>query len=115
MLPPIRTDPGAPALVLRDPGSLPAGLHAPVLALGNFDGVHRGHRGVIERARALGSRLGRPAGVLTFDPHPRRVFRPDAAHFALTPSPLRERLLQLAGAQAVILLTFDGALAGTSA
>lgn len=55
----------------------PAARMGAVVALGNFDGVHRGHRAVIETARRIGRAAGAPAGVLTFEPHPRQLFRPD--------------------------------------
>ena len=51
-------------------------LNGAVVAIGNFDGVHRGHRAVIAAARARANALGRPAGALTFEPHPRSFFRP---------------------------------------
>ncbi|TJV37880.1 MAG: bifunctional riboflavin kinase/FAD synthetase, partial [Mesorhizobium sp.] len=56
---------------------LPAHLRGGVVAIGNFDGVHRGHQAVLERALAEARRRGAPALVLTFEPHPRKVFRPE--------------------------------------
>uniref|UniRef100_UPI0025F6F4C4 adenylyltransferase/cytidyltransferase family protein n=1 Tax=Brevundimonas sp. TaxID=1871086 RepID=UPI0025F6F4C4 len=53
------------------------------VALGNFDGVHRGHRRVIAEARAAADRLGVPCGVVSFDPHPRRFFQPEAVPLRL--------------------------------
>lgn len=103
------------ALVLRDPASLPDRLAHPVLAIGNFDGVHRGHRAVIDRTRALAAVMGRPSGVMTFEPHPISLFRPDDPPFRLTPSPLKEELLAQTGVDLVIVMTFDRAFAGTDA
>jgi riboflavin kinase / FMN adenylyltransferase len=82
-----------------------------VVAIGNFDGVHRGHRAVIgaalERARAL----GRPAAALTFEPHPRIFFRPQEPLFRLTDERAKLRLFAGTGLNGAIVLTFDAALA----
>lgn len=80
-------------------------------ALGNFDGVHRGHQALLAAAREA----GRPFGVVTFEPHPRRFFQPDAPPFRLTTPEEKARLLARAGVERLYLLTFDGALAGMSA
>ena len=66
-----------------DPPALPDDLAKAALAIGNFDGVHRGHLAVIEAAEALAK--GGPAIALTFEPHPRQLFRPDEPLFRLTP------------------------------
>ncbi|MBT9368926.1 bifunctional riboflavin kinase/FAD synthetase [Rhizobium sp. CSW-27] len=86
---------------------LPADLQGGVVAIGNFDGVHRGHRSVLERALALAEQRGVPALVLTFEPHPRTVFRPDQPVFRLTPAPLKARLLAAMGFHSVIEYPFD--------
>src|SRR5262249_52728714 len=91
----------------------PAGkLRGAVLAMGNFEGVHRGHRAVIavavERARAL----GRPAAALTFEPHPRAFFRPHEPLFRLTDEFAKLRLLAATGLDGAIVMKFDGTLAG---
>ena len=80
-------------------------------ALGNFDGVHLGHRAIIAAAR----RPGRPLGVVTFEPHPRRFFQPDAPPFRLTTPEEKARLLAAGGIERLHLLAFDRALAGMSA
>jgi riboflavin kinase / FMN adenylyltransferase len=105
-------------LVVRDgapDGALRGELLGAVVAIGNFDGVHRGHRAVIgvamERARAL----GRPAAVLTFEPHPRAFFHPGEPLFRLTDAAAKLRLLASTGLDGAIVLTFDAALAGLSA
>jgi len=101
-------------LVVRD--SAPAdGLRGAVVAIGNFDGVHRGHRAVIGVAQDLARRLGRPAAVLTFEPHPRAFFNPGEPLFRLTDEAVKLRLLASAGLDGAIVLTFDAALAGLSA
>lgn len=82
-------------------------LKGGVVAIGNFDGVHRGHRAVLDRALELAKSRGVPALVLTFEPHPRTVFKPDAPVFRLTPAPLKARLLEAEGFQSVIEYPFD--------
>ncbi len=86
-----------------------------IVALGNFDGFHRGHQAVVGRAVALAKAQGRPAIVATFDPHPVRWFKPDVPPFRLTSLDQRERLFAEAGADAMLVFRFDGELAGVSA
>ncbi len=89
--------------------------HARVLAIGNFDGVHLGHRALLERLAADARRLGLPAAVMTFEPHPRELFSPDQAPARLTS--LREKLalLESCGIEEVFLLHFSRKLAGLTA
>jgi len=94
---------------------LPEHLRGAVVAIGNFDGIHRGHRAVLDRALAEARRMGRPALALTFEPHPRALFNPDVPLFRLTPAPMKARLLGLLGLDGVVELAFDRALAQTSA
>lgn len=82
------------------------------IALGNFDGLHAGHRAVIESARAAAKRLGVPLGVATFEPPPRRYFQPDAPPFRLMTPRRREIALEALGVDEVHLLRFDAAMAG---
>ncbi|MDH0617056.1 MULTISPECIES: bifunctional riboflavin kinase/FAD synthetase [unclassified Agrobacterium] len=89
----------------REP--LPEALRGGVIAIGNFDGVHRGHRAVLDRALELAEARGVPALVLTFEPHPRSVFRPDTPVFRLTPAPLKARILEAIGFRSVIEYPFD--------
>lgn len=86
---------------------LPEALRGGVVAIGNFDGVHRGHRAVLDRAVELAEARGVPALVLTFEPHPRSVFRPDTPVFRLTPAPLKARILEAIGFRSVIEYPFD--------
>ena len=94
---------------------LPPGFARAVVALGNFDGLHRGHRAVIGEAQRLAAALGLPAGLLSFEPHPRSFFKPDAPLFRLTPAPLKAALACAMGLQGLVELPFNHALAGTSA
>ncbi|WP_377276255.1 bifunctional riboflavin kinase/FAD synthetase [Rhizobium sp. R86522] len=86
---------------------VPAALRGGVVAIGNFDGVHRGHQAVLSRALERAEALGVPALVLTFEPHPRTVFNPDKPVFRLTPPPLRARILEAMGFHSVIEYPFD--------
>ena len=97
----------------RDP--VPAPLRGAIIALGNFDGFHRGHQAVAGEAIAWARSEGRPAIVATFDPHPVRFFKPDVPPFRLTTLEQRQELYLAAGASAMLVFHFDGALAGTSA
>ncbi len=94
---------------------MPEGLHGAVIALGNFDGVHRGHQQVIAQARALAEERGAPLIVATFDPHPVRYFAPDVPPFRLTSLDQRQELFAGLGAAAMLVFQFDTALATTSA
>ncbi|MGX9147774.1 bifunctional riboflavin kinase/FAD synthetase [Mesorhizobium sp. 128a] len=94
---------------------LPAHLRGGVVAIGNFDGVHRGHQAVLDRALAEARRRGVPALVLSFEPHPRKVFRPDMPLFVLTPPSMKARLLSHLGFAALVEQPFTRAFAGLSA
>jgi riboflavin kinase / FMN adenylyltransferase len=99
-----------------DARALDAGpLHGAVVAIGNFDGVHRGHRAVIAAALTRGRALGRKVAALTFTPHPRRFFRPQEPLFNLSSDRDKLRLLAATGLDGAVMMTFDAALAGTSA
>jgi riboflavin kinase/FMN adenylyltransferase len=102
-------------VVVRDDGSGLEGLVRPVVAIGNFDGVHRGHRAVIGTAMQRAEAAHRPAAVLTFEPHPRTFFRPDEPSFHLSSEAAKLRLLAATGLNGAILLTFNAALAGHTA
>jgi riboflavin kinase/FMN adenylyltransferase len=94
-------------IVARDPQAPPPGLEGAVAALGNFDGLHRGHRGVIARAQALAARLSRPCILLTFEPHPADVFAGETVIFRLTPHDAKAAQAARLGLDGMIVLTFD--------
>ena len=98
-------------VIAEDPDRLPSALERPVVAIGNFDGVHRGHQVVIARAQALARSLGRPCAVLTFEPHPANYFAGRPVIFRLTPESSKAVVLARAGLDGMIVLSFDEALA----
>ncbi|HEX8165085.1 MAG TPA: bifunctional riboflavin kinase/FAD synthetase [Beijerinckiaceae bacterium] len=101
--------------VCRDGESVPARLRGAVVAIGNFDGVHRGHRALIAAAVREGRARGAPAAVLTFEPHPRKFFAPDKPLFRLTPEPAKLAILEKLGLDGAFVRRFDAALAATPA
>jgi len=103
------------ALLLPGTDNIPVALKGGVVAIGNFDGVHRGHRAVLDEALGEARRYGVPALVLTFEPHPRAFLRPDRPVFRLTPPPLKRRLLSALGFDAIIEQPFDAAFAARTA
>ncbi|AXB77949.1 bifunctional riboflavin kinase/FAD synthetase [Novosphingobium sp. P6W] len=94
---------------------VPDSLRGAVLALGNFDGFHQGHQAVVGEAIRWARAEGRPAIVATFDPHPVRHFKPDAQPFRLTTLDQRQELFAAAGADAMLVLHFDTAMAAMTA
>ena len=96
---------------LFDGAAVPAGWRGGVVALGNFDGFHRGHQAVVGAALGQARAAGRPALVATFDPHPARAFRPDAPPFALTTTGQKLDLLAAFGVDATVVFPFDAAFA----
>ncbi len=98
-------------VVAVDPEGPPAGLVHPVLAIGNFDGIHRGHKAVIARARARADALACPCAAVTFEPHPSDYFDGPGTIFRLTPSSDKARILEELGLDGMVLLTFDKAMA----
>jgi riboflavin kinase / FMN adenylyltransferase len=90
-------------------------LRGATVAIGNFDGVHRGHKAVIGAALSRARALAKPAAALTFEPHPRAFFDPNEPLFRLTDEAAKLRLLAAAGLDGAIVLTFDAALAKLSA
>ncbi|MGF6430335.1 MULTISPECIES: bifunctional riboflavin kinase/FAD synthetase [Bradyrhizobium] len=101
--------------VIRDNTPASAIPKGAVVAMGNFDGVHLGHRAVIGAALAMGRAHGVPALAVTFEPHPRSFFSPNTPQFRLTDETNKLRLLAATGLAGAVVMTFDKARAGTSA
>jgi riboflavin kinase/FMN adenylyltransferase len=103
------------SFVLDRAAAVPEALRGAVLALGNFDGVHRGHVELARVANAMAAEHGREAAVFTFEPHPRSVFRPDEPVFRLTSPEVKLELLAQAGLARSFVLSFDREVAAVSA
>jgi riboflavin kinase / FMN adenylyltransferase len=101
--------------VCRDGEAVPPALRGAIVAIGNFDGVHRGHRRLIEIAIGEARKCGVPCAVLTFEPHPRTFFTPDKPMFRLTPEPVKLAIFAKLGLDGAFVRRFDAALAGTTA
>jgi riboflavin kinase/FMN adenylyltransferase len=101
-------------IVVRD-NAPDASLRGAVVAIGNFDGVHRGHRAVIAVGHSRAKALGKKAVAMTFEPHPRDFFNPKERVFRLTDESAKLRLLAATGLDGAIVLTFDAALARLTA
>ena len=100
--------------VIRNWRDLAPELRGAAVAVGAFDGVHRGHQAVIASAREAAQRLGVPLGVVSFDPHPRRFFQPDAAPFRLMTADQMAKALEPLGVDRLYLLSFDAEMAALS-
>jgi len=101
--------------IFRQLEEVPYDFGATVLSVGNFDGVHLAHRAVLEQVVGRARELNAKSMVVTFEPHPMRILRPDVAPRMLTPLPLKLRLLEQAGLDAVLVLPFTRDLSLTSA
>ena len=97
--------------IVTDTSKLTADLRGASIAIGNFDGVHRGHQVLIEDARKAGS----PVGVVSFEPHPRRFFQPDAPPFRLSTQAEKARRLERHGVDILYQLPFDATMSGQEA
>src|SRR5919112_3422093 len=103
-----------PFVIARDEPAPPE-LRRATVAIGNFDGIHVGHRKLVARAIAIAGEAGGPSAVLTFEPHPRKYFAPDRPMFRLTPEPVKLGILRRLGLDGVLIRRFDKALADTTA
>jgi riboflavin kinase / FMN adenylyltransferase len=101
--------------IFRHYDDVPDAYRGAVVAVGNFDGVHRGHQALIAEAETLAGERGAPLAVLAFEPHPQEFFRPGAESFRLTPFRTKARLLAGLGVDAMFALPFDAAMAAKSA
>lgn len=100
--------------IYRHIAGLPKMVHGTSVAIGNFDGVHRGHQVVIGEAAQRAQALGTSLSVVTFEPHPRRLFRPDDPPFQLTPLRSKLRRFRAMGIDHLLLIHFDQDMAGVS-
>ena len=101
--------------IIRDPYFIDPADKGAVAAIGNFDGVHLGHRAVIDLARSIATQANAPLGVLTFEPHPRQFFRPEADPFRLMNAAARAHRLEKLHVEKLLELPFNTAMAGLSA
>jgi riboflavin kinase/FMN adenylyltransferase len=98
--------------IVRDYRNPPETAKGAVIALGNFDGVHRGHQALIAEARRVANAAGRPLAAMVFEPYPREFFQPNAEPFRLTSLRGKAELLAAAGVDYLIVITFNAELAG---
>lgn len=111
-----RPSPAAvPFVAVHGPAAASEALRHCVAVIGNFDGVHRGHAGVVARARALAQRLSRPCVVVTFEPHPLDYFKGPGTVFRLTPEAAKATAMSRLGLDGMIVVGFDARVAGQSA
>ncbi len=96
--------------VRRSYQALPEAAHGAVVAIGNFDGVHRGHKALIEAAREHAMKIGAPLGIITFEPHPLQMLRPSMAPKRLTPLRTKVKVLAELGVEQILALPFNQAL-----
>jgi riboflavin kinase/FMN adenylyltransferase len=101
--------------LFRHHTEIPAEARGAVVAVGNFDGVHRGHQAVVAAAAKIAKDLGTTQSILTFEPHPREFFRPEQPPFRLTPLRIKVRQFEAMGIDTLFVLTFNAELAQKSA
>jgi riboflavin kinase / FMN adenylyltransferase len=102
-------------MILEGIDHVPPAARGAALAIGNFDGVHRGHQALLQAAKDAAAVSGGKAGVILFEPNPREYFQPDKPHFRLTPLPRKLELIAAFGLDLAVVLRFDAALAQLSA
>ncbi len=101
--------------ILKSSDRCPEALKGVCLAIGNFDGVHRGHQVVLRAALDAGNATGASSGVMIFEPHPRDFFQPENHVFRLTPEPLKLKLFEAMGLDLAVVQAFDADLAARPA
>ena len=101
--------------IIKGHKALSGPLAKSTMAIGNFDGVHRGHQAVLQVAQAAARQARSAAGVMVFEPHPRQFFKPDQALFRLTPIDLKLKLFEMFGLDYAVVLDFDATLASMPA
>ena len=102
-------------LILNRTSNPPAEARKSAIAIGNFDGVHRGHRVLLDTARSVARAKAVPSAAMLFEPHPRELFQPDKPHFRLTPLPRKLTLLAAQGLDVAVVIAFDRSFASLSA
>lgn len=95
--------------------NIPEHAKGHIIAIGNFDGVHLGHRALLAQGKQMADAKGLKFGILTFEPHPRKLFRPDEPPFRITPAPLKHKLLKECGVDFIVSLDFNWDFASQSA
>lgn len=111
------TDPAVPpkrSEVIRGYSEVPLRARGAVVGIGNFDGLHKGHRSLIDVVLRTAAQMSAPSGLIAFSPHPREFFRPEHPHFRLTERSLWLELVAGLGLDCVFEIPFDAALAGMS-
>ena len=101
--------------VVHGHSHVPVNARSSVVAIGNFDGVHRGHRGLIAAAVDKARELGRPSAVMMFEPHPREFFQPNEPLFRLTPLNAKLKLIESLGIKVAFVESFDQHFSGLTA
>ena len=104
-----------PMFIYENYTELPEKLRNSSIAIGNFDGMHQGHREVIKRAGIFAQERGVPWGVLTFEPHPREIFNKEEPLFRLTPFKMKTRQIKGMGVDFLVVIKFDKEFAKVSA
>ncbi|HUG63419.1 MAG TPA: bifunctional riboflavin kinase/FAD synthetase [Methylomirabilota bacterium] len=108
-------DPRRQSFIRSGLDDAPPALRGAHVAIGNFDGMHRGHQAVLESALQASAPAGRPAVALTFEPHPRDFFKPTEPVFRLTPPAAKARVAAALGLQGLVAVPFDASVAALPA
>ena len=101
--------------IFRHYESLPSDVTGSAVAIGNFDGIHKGHQVVINEAGSIARAAGKPWAVLTFEPHPDSLFKPDAAPFRLTTMRTKAHQIESLGVDELLIQHFDRDFASLTA